>query len=342
MNLFIVWTRYQSRSENLTLDLSQKLKKTKIVYRDNKPSSPLKKIFLYIKYVIQDFSLLLKENPEFVVLQAPPTYIALAPLIYKFFINKKLIIIMDMHNAMFRSKWLNTFGTKKIIQNINLGIVHNDVVFENINAQNLYNNVIEDKFITLEDKTVKLEVSYKKSIKEVDQRKMVFFPASFNDDEPINEVINVALDNPKVDFVLTGNVQKLKKNHNIQLEDIPVNMIITGWITNEEYNQYLVNCDILLGLTIHDDIQMSVSNEGLGANKAMLLSNTKTLKMIYKDCAIYVNNNTESISEGLIKAINLKEQLEQNSQKVFLNKQERYLGQINNLINKINKIRGII
>lgn len=337
MNLFIVWTRYQSRSENLTIDLSQKLNKTKIVYRDNKPASKIKKVLLYVKYMIQDFYLIFKEKPKLVVLQAPPSYIALAPLIYKTFFNKKLIIIMDMHNAMFRSKWLNALGNKKIIEKINLGIVHNNVVFENINSQNLYNNKQKNKFIVLEDKTVHLLKEKKESTESKRSKKLVFFPASFNDDEPIKEVINAAINNPEVDFVLTGNVKKMELNHNLYMGDIPFNVLITGWISNEEYNNYLLSCDILLGLTIHDDIQMSVSNEGLGANKAMLLSDTKTLKMIYKDSALYVKNNATSISQGINNAINMKKELESNSKKVFIDKQVRYEEQLNNLIDNIKK-----
>lgn len=327
-NVFLVWTKYQARVENLAEDIKENLGDCNIVYRENPPTNKIKKMLLYLNYMIKDFKFLLRNKPKNVFIQTPPSYTLLAPILYKKFFNKSVRIICDMHNAMTRNPWLERMGTKKLLSMSDVILVHNEIVYKSITNNSLFSEEIIKKIIVLEDKT---PIFNKKANKKINETPIVFFPASFNSDEPINEVFKSAKLLPDFNFILTGNINKLKKNFNLNEKDIPNNITITGWITNEEYTETLLNCDILLGLTLFNDIQMSVSNEGLGGEKVMVLSDTEALRFIYKDGAKYTNNDAESISSSIKEAYADRVSLARKIKDVKGIKKERYIQQINNL-----------
>lgn len=298
-NIFLVWTKYQSRVESLIKDIAQNLGDSKIIYRDNPPANSIKKIILYMIYFFKDLVFIIKSKPKSVFVQNPPSYSLFAPILYKLIINKKVKVISDLHNAMTREPWLNRIGTKFLLSHCDLLIVHNEIVYRGIRERNLFSYINPDKIIVLEDKTPLIKEVERKVTSSADKRPIVFFPASFNMDEPIVEVIDSAKLVPEFRIIMTGNYKKLYSNFNLSEKDLPENVEVTGWIETKDYLDLLKNCDILLGLTIFDDIQMSVSNEGLGAEKVMVLSDMEALRLIYQDGAVYTENSAKSIAKNL-------------------------------------------
>lgn len=333
-NIFIVWTKYQARVETLKEVLNKHLGKTEVVYRENPPANSFRKILLYLEYFLKDLKYLISNKPDRIFIQTPPSYALLAPIVYKILFKNKTKIVCDMHNAMTRRPWISRAGTEFLIGKCDLILVHNEIVYKNILEQDSFSYFDKEKILVLEDKTPKFEFN---SINQRDsERPLVFFPASFNNDEPIEEVINAAKLIPEFDLVMTGNYKKLKENFNITQEYLPSNIKITGWIPTEDYNNLLLKCDVLLGLTIFDDIQMSVSNEGLGAKKVMVLSDKKALRQIYGEGALYTENKAESIAENLKTAYHQSNNLSLKINKVSENKEIRYNSQLIEVVNIIN------
>ncbi|MGE7877218.1 glycosyltransferase [Peribacillus muralis] len=335
-NIFLVWTKYQARVETLSEEFKRKLGDTLIVYRPNPAAHKVKKIFYYLKYFINDLQLLVEKKPKRIFVQTPPSHSLLAPIIYKKIINKEALIICDLHNAMTREPWLKRLGTQRLLSDCDLIICHNEVVYSNILNNKLFKIFNYNNLVILEDKTPKLKKNFHQdNHKKQTNEPVVFFPASFNNDEPINEVIKAAELLPNYKIIMTGNSSKLKRNFNIEIENLPSNVLITGWITTEEYKRTLNECDILLGLTIFNDIQMSVSNEGLGAEKVMVLSETETLRLIYKDGAQYCENNASSIAENIQIAYKNSDELKRKVSSVKIIKEDRFENQIRILLEKI-------
>ncbi len=279
-----------------------------------------KKLLNYIKFFILDFIVLLKNRPNFVIVQTPPSFILIAPVIYKVF-YRKVKVISDTHNAMTRSPWKDRFGTSFLFNKVDLICVHNDVVYESVKDEIPFK---KSNISILEDKTIDYEPiiethSSTNENKEAEKGINVFFPASFNEDEPIKEILDCAVLNQDINFTLTGNAVKLEKKFGIAPSDLPDNFKITGWLTNEEYNRTLMDCDVLLGLTIFDDIQMSVSNEGLGAEKVMVLSDKKALRNIYKSGAIYTENSASEIAQRIREAHRKRDVLKKEIKKIQRN-----------------------
>lgn len=333
MDVFIVWTKYQSRVESLVNEYNKKSKEIKIIYRDNPPTkSKVKKIMMYISYFIKDIQALNTYKPSNIFIQLPPTVSLLATYIYKI-LNKNSKIIGDGHNSLFRKPWINRIGTKILINNLDVLMVHNKAVYENTKL--LFNNKL--KLIILEDNSIPVRQNQTESNNKIFTKKTkVFFPASFNLDEPIIEFLEAVKDNSNIQFFMTGNKEKLSRNFGINYKEVPDNLTLTGWLSNEDYKQLLIDCDLLVGLTIYDDIQMSVSNEGLSYNKAMLLSKKNTLINIYKNAAIFTENDAPSISKGIKEALDNKQQLIQNSKAVLKEKNDRFHNQFEYLDEMIN------
>ncbi|MEK4653922.1 MULTISPECIES: glycosyltransferase [Niallia] len=334
-NIFLVWTKYQARVESLIKDITHNLGDSKIIYRDNPPANSIKKIILYMIYFFKDLVFIIKNKPKSVFVQNPPSYSLFAPVLYKLIINKRVKVISDLHNAMTREPWLNRIGTKFLLSQCDLIIVHNEIVHQGIREKNLFNYINSNKIIVLEDKTPLITEVERKVTSSPDKRPIVFFPASFNKDEPISEVIDSAKLVPEFRIIMTGNYKKLYSNFNLSAKDLPENVEITGWIETKDYLDLVKNCDILLGLTIFDDIQMSVSNEGLGAEKVMVLSDMEALRLIYQDGAIYTENSANAIAMNLRIAFEKRKELQKKIKEVKLIKEERYIKQLNNVINSI-------
>lgn len=338
-NLFLVWTKYQARAESLVPDLNEKIGHFKVVYRDNSNPNKIKKIANYLSFFIKDVILLYKEKPKVVIVQTPPSFSLFAPICYKFF-SKKLTIVSDTHNAMTREPWSSRVGSKSSLKLVDFICVHNNTIYKTVIQNELYK---QSKTLILEDKTLELQrndnvlKNVNSSSNSIQYNTInVFFPASFNMDEPILEVIACARENKDIIFNLTGNIQKLEINFNLKITDLPDNLNIMGWISNEEYLKKLNDCDILLGLTIFDDIQMSVSNEGLGAEKVMVLSNKKTLKDIYKSAAIYTDHTPDSLSESIRKAYKKQSELLEKVVEVKNEKNQRYNLQLEKFALNVN------
>lgn len=251
---------------------------------------------------------------------------------------RKVKVISDTHNAMTRSPWKDRFGTSFLFNKVDLICVHNDVVYESVKDEIPFK---KSNISILEDKTIDYEPiiethSSTNENKEAEKGINVFFPASFNEDEPIKEILDCAVLNQDINFTLTGNAVKLEKKFGIAPSDLPDNFKITGWLTNEEYNRTLMDCDVLLGLTIFDDIQMSVSNEGLGAEKVMVLSDKKALRNIYKSGAIYTENSASEIAQRIREAHRKRDVLKKEIKNTKKLKESRYKGQLEVFKTKVN------
>lgn len=337
MNVFIVWTKYQARVEGITEDISKQLGETIIVYRENpRKKYFLSKIFLYLIYMLKDFLMLIRTKPKYIFVQVPPQYALIAPLIYKFISSRNIIVIADLHNSALRSPWENRLFSRQLVQHTDVQLVHNLTIFKELSSNINYEN---QNLIILEDKTnfktsnwdSRIDMDFSNKNNAV----TVFFPASFNLDEPILEVIEAAKMQPTYNFIFTGNIDKLYNNFGITEAELPENVEVTGWVSNSDYDLLMKNCDVLLGLTIFDDIQMSVSNEGLANRKVMVLSDTETLKYLYGNGAVYVKNESISIIDGIHFAINNKKELLENLVESKKRKMERYNFQLQEMLKAV-------
>jgi hypothetical protein len=282
-NVFLTWGKYQSRSETMKEYFDYEVK----YFNTDRGNLILK----YLLYSVQTLLFLMKKKPKTIWVQLPPSPLMHIVRIYSTFSNSK--IIYDCHNAIFRRPWVETPLTKFLLKKgSNRVIVHNEDV------KSEYGQLIPDDALVLLDKPFTNEpvesldgINTLKKFNLI-KNKYVILPASFNSDEPIEEILG--LDN-KLDssykLVVTGNYKKKIKDTS-QYESI----VFTGWITSDEYKELFTNAVLVLGLTKIDFIQLSAANEGLIYKVPMVLSDTETLRNLFPKGSMFTDNSPESIA----------------------------------------------
>jgi len=229
-------------------------------------------------------------------------------VLYKKFVNKKLVIIADCHNKALRRK-LNGFSAglyeeikKYSFKNTDITIITNEGMIKDI--LNYHN-----KYFILPDKIPEftVELDHKK------EKKYCVYISSFSVDEPVEEIIETAkILGDSVTIYWTG-----KKSHNIIKEkNIPSNIIFTGYLEYNDYYKLISNADCLLLLTTEDDCLQCGAYEGLNAGVPMVISDNKASREYFEDSAIYTGITPQEISDAILTAIEKGEIIKNNSKLV--------------------------
>ena len=326
-NIFIVWRNFQARVNSMKEEFNYE-----DIYFDKSYSNKKLRPLEYLIKSVKTLTYLMKKRPDIIWLQLPPT-----PLLYVAYFYKKIKpnvkVFSDCHNAMLRSPWINTPFARKLLNDISTYIiVHNDSVYE----QAIESGLKKEKCIVLEDKSAEFSreniLLSNRFIK--NNKPSVVFPASFNKDEPINELLKAANILSDVNFIITGNTQRAKGNHDLSIASN--NVQFTGWISKDEYDSLIAYSDVILGLTLFEGIQLSVANEAVGFEKAMVLSDTQILKNLFYKGAIYTKSNKDSLVNSIQKAINNKQNLEIETKSLKIERLEKWLSQADSLKKEID------
>ncbi|AXS82125.1 glycosyltransferase family 1 protein [Marinobacter sp. Arc7-DN-1] len=124
----------------------------------------------------------------------------------------------------------------------------------------------------------------------------VFFICTFSDDEPFQEVLEAAKLMPS-DWVIyvSGNYKKA----NIQPDRVPQNVVLLGFVEEDDYLLYLSSVDAVMVLTTLDYTLNCGAYEAVALNKPMVLSYKKTIINYFNKGAVYVEPVAQSIIEGI-------------------------------------------
>lgn len=296
--LFVAWVPFQRRSLSMKSYFDYELEFLSFAFK-NRLLRPLEYILKAWKMLI----LCLHQQPQAIWVQLPPTPPLHLAHLYKTIFNRQVIIIADCHNATFRSPWISSPGTLNLLNRSDLLLVHNDWV----KKQAIEIGISNDRLYVLEDPTALVEDRTGQN-PNVFPHPWILCPCSFNKDEPIEAVLDAARLASEITFVLTGNTARAKGIHN--LSDIPPNVKLAGFLPTAEFDSFLCNTDVVLGLTKLEGIQLSVANEAMGAGKPMVLSNTELLQRLFYKGAVYVDClKPQSISQGCQEALLKKNEL---------------------------------
>jgi len=325
--LFVAWVPFQRRSVSLKSYFGYELEFLSFAFK-NRFLRPLEYIFKAWKML----ALCLHQQPQVIWVQLPPTPPLHLAHIYKALFNRQVTIIGDCHNATFRPPWISSPGTLDLLNSSDLLLVHNDWVKKQaieigISNERLY--VLEDPIALVEDRTEQNQ--------NVFPHPWILCPCSFNKDEPIEAVLDAARLAPEITFVLTGNTARAKGIHN--LSDIPPNIKLAGFLPTAEFDSFLCNTDVVLGLTKLEGIQLSVANEAMGAGKPMVLSNTELLQRLFYKGAVYVDClNPQSISKGCQEALLKKNELAKEVSELRAERDQGWQEQVNQVAATLSDI----
>ena len=297
--LYFAWLPFQRRQVSMADHFGYESIFLPLRWRTSKSM----KIFSYMQNMFIMFKYLFRRKPKTVWIQLPQTFLLWPVLIYKLF--SKVEVVADCHNAMFRSPWCKVPLGLRLLKYVDVVVVHNDSQL--VAAENL--GISSGLIIVLEDAPASFYLVDKEMPLPTVLRPWVLFPGSFAEDEPVSELLEVAKNMPEVQFFMTGSLEKAKKI--IDIEAVPKNFHLMGFMPINEFDQLLCASNIILALTKFDGIQLSVCNEAVGAEKAMVLSNTSLLKDLFPQGTVFVDPLcVESMQKGIEKALLNQEELE--------------------------------
>jgi glycosyltransferase involved in cell wall biosynthesis len=306
--LFIAWAPYSNRAYGICHCL--KAKPCFITYKFRKKAySPIKYFLLLIKTIL----VLKKEQPELIICQNPPVFCGLCCLAYRqLFLrtNKRMRLVVDAHTGSFdsiwRSIWLRRLS-KLLLNNASAVILTNSKLAEIVSREYQVNQifVIEDKILESDgvgakkfDISTVIDLSQGKLCDNNNnkERLSVVIPSSFASDEPIEEIFQAAGSTPSVSFYMTGDATKLDKQ---LLKKKPSNVIITGFLSYDNYLTLMHDADAVMVLTKRDNTMLCGAYEAVSLNKPLITSNWEPLRRYFNRGAIYVDNTKEEIERAV-------------------------------------------
>ncbi|MEM8570049.1 MAG: glycosyltransferase [Pseudomonadota bacterium] len=239
------------------------------------------------------------KRPKRVWLQSPPTF--LPHLILAMRVFRRFGVVADTHHQAVIPPWSKLPGALSMLNRCDTVMVHNAETLEE--AARLG---VDRKRLMLVEDPPPANMGQAAPV-DPDVQPYVLVPCSFKSDEPIDTLLEAAADLPELQFRLTGNRARAAAQG--YTDRAPQNVIFTDFVPLEEYDRMLQEAAIVLGLTIEEGIQLSVANEALGAGRPLVLSETRILRAMFGDAAVFGANTRDGIAGALRFALQNSDEL---------------------------------
>lgn len=259
-----------------------------------------KKPLRYIVLSLRTVRKLMAERPDLLFVQNPSLALSLLGTAYKSIFGKKLIV--DAHTS-----GVFPFDGKYASLNFICRYIHKKADLTIVTTNYLKNAVEKNKGrgFVLQDRLP--NISPRKSIKLKGDRNILYI-CSFSWDEPYKEVIEAAAKMGKeVCVYITGD---FRKSSGIFPERLPENVILTGFLPEEEYLSLLSSADVLIDLTTREHCLLCGAYEAVALGKPFIISKTNALMEYFSKGCIYAENTVEGIAEAILTALSRQEALQ--------------------------------
>ncbi len=320
-SIFIVWKEYQRR-----VDVIVPYLETEHIYfyYPWEMKSKFFKAISYIPKTMGTLKCLFRNKPSLVFVQFPPTPALYAVALYSWLTGARYVA--DCHIGLTNQRWLNWIFVKKILAK-GLMIVHNAHLIQQVEESvKITPFVLRDGIAKKQIDTTGAQTLLEKF--GLSSKKYVLFPSSFDKDEPVEEVFEAARLLPEINFVMTWHAEKLSKE---MREAVPKNLVLTGFLAINDFNQIFANAGVALVLTTNEGVQLSGMQEAMAFEIPSVVTGLKTTRFLYKDAPIYIENTAESIAEGIRNAFKNEKELEEKIKELRIESEKEFDEQIANL-----------
>jgi len=264
------------------------------------------RIIRYFCLSAKTLSVIAKERPDIIFVQNPSIILTALVAIFRNIFSYKLLT--DRHsNFKFETlgnksmKWkFFHFLSRYTVRNADMTIVTNDYLRDIVDKWGGRGFVLQDKLP---------ELKLGKSIP-LDGEKNIVFISTFSDDEPIAEIIDAAKRlNKNWRLYITGKYHGYRKKH--LLRNLPANIRLTGFLSEEDYQSLLMSSDVLIILTTKDHLLNCGAYEAVVLLKPAVLSDTETIKNYFDKGMVFSKCDSHSIASAITEAVENNEKLKQ-------------------------------
>lgn len=288
---FVTWysaTRSRVLAQALNADLITIKYKSKI---------RLLRLIINPFLIVITFFRLLKRKYDVVFAQIPPIGSAISGFLYAKAFSKKLIF--DTHSGFFFPKSLNQdlylLLYRLMLKYITINLVHNEGILKRGFLKNTRTIVLEDK----------LPFKLSDSSLGNNERFRIAVICGYGKDEPLANILESIKLVPEIEFYLTGDSKNLKDKY-----PIPHNLILTGYLPNDEYEKYLRHMQAIIALTTRPDTVLCGAYEAVSLAKPLITSDLPMLRKYFYKGTVHTQNNTQSIVASIRFLINNYKQLQ--------------------------------
>ena len=240
--------------------------------------------------VIQTLWILATTRPRIIFAQNPSLILAgLAASYGKLF---SIPVVIDAHNAgLFplegKSRMLN--GIARVCNGMStIVIVSNPELKELVEARGMQAVAIPDPVP---------DINSHSGFAMPHDKQNVVYVCSWSSDEPYMEVLMAAAEVADTTRIyITGNSKGKEGNLS---DGVPGNVVLTGFIPNETYEDLLLACDVVMVLTSRENCLVCGAYEGVAAEKPLILSNKRALRDFFNKGCIYTENTQTAITGAL-------------------------------------------
>jgi glycosyltransferase involved in cell wall biosynthesis len=167
--------------------------------------------------------------------------------------------------------------------------------------------------------------------RELRPRPRVLFVCIFQRDEPVSEVLEAARRCPELDVHVTGDPDKCPS----KLRDgAPPGVRFTGFLTGEDYEQAVLDADVVLALTTEPSSVVRAGYEAVYAERPLVVSDWPASREVFPH-AVHVSNDAPGIAAGLRRAVSEHERLVQVAPEALALQRARWDDQLTALRNRL-------
>jgi hypothetical protein len=238
--------------------------------------------------------ILVRARPDTVVVMSPPPFGAIIAGTYCRLNRSRLLV--DLHSGSFNNpKWSWSIGAVLKIAKVGTAIVTNETHRAICERHGVRAQVVHDPVPAIERPAMPSRFG----------RDFVLVPSSHASDEPLDVILDAAGVLSHITFVLTGRAA----SRTAESADRLPNVILSGYLSTEEFSSALWSAGLVLCLTTRIDTMQRGAYEALGSLKPLVTSDTQVLRSFFGPAAIYADNNSPSVCAAVSEALACREKL---------------------------------
>lgn len=253
----------------------------------------------YPVLAIRTIGLIMRNRSSIVFAQNPSLMLAVLSVSLGHLFN--ISVIIDAHNAGLypldgRSRLLTKIATW-VNRHASMVIVSNDSLKATVEGYG-------GKAISIPDPIPDIDCKQGGSLpaRLTGDRFDIVLVCSWADDEPYLEVLEAAHSvDSSVRIYMTGNS---KGRHLKNGSDMPENVVLTGFLSQDDYDALICGCDSIMVLTTREDCLVCGAYEGVAVEKPLILTGTRALIEYFNQGCAYTDNTVNGIAEAVDKVVN--------------------------------------
>lgn len=277
-----LWITWEHQRRNISFAKAIGASYCEIIERGSRPSR-------YIKSIVRTLQKIRVTKPSYIFYQNPSLFLAVTVTCFGRLLSPGTKIVGDYHNAgVFPPilPWVARFAAR----HSDLVIVTNEALAQEVGSWGAPTISIPDPLPTLAaEKRSRTQDGF-----------VVLFVCSWADDEPVSEVIKaaeiLAALNPSIGIHITGRPKQEKLSN---FPRLPSNVTLTGFLSHEEFDQYLFDANIVMDLTTRADCMVCGGYEAVAAETPVILSDNAPTKKYFSKGALFVDNSANSIASTI-------------------------------------------